>query len=50
YGLARFSIEFLRGDPRVYIGPLSLPQWFSILAMAGAVSMLIFLHKKEEKK
>ncbi len=46
YGLARFSIEFLRGDPRTFIGSLSLPQWFSILAMIVAVSYALLKRGK----
>ncbi len=49
YGLARFAIEFFRGDPRSFLGPLSLPQWFSLLAMAVAGFMLIYLGKKGEE-
>ncbi len=35
YGSFRFSIEFFRGDPRGFLGGLSVSQWFSLFA-AGA--------------
>ncbi len=50
YGLARFFIEFFRGDPRGYIGPLSLPQWFSLLAMAVSVAMMTYLPSRKKEK
>ena len=34
YGAARFSMEWLRGDFRAVLGPLSLPQLFSLLFVA----------------
>ena len=33
YGIMRFSIEFLRGDPRGFFGPLATSQWLSIIAI-----------------
>jgi len=46
YGLGRFTVEFFRGDPRTFIGPLSLPQWFSILAMMVAGVAYLVMRKK----
>ena len=50
YGLARFIIEFFRGDPRTYIGPFSIPQYFSILGAIVAVAMLLILRRKALEK
>ena len=50
YGLGRFSIEFLRGDPRSYLGPLSLPQWFSMLAMGVSIILFLYLGGKGKGK
>ncbi len=30
YSLFRFTIEFYRGDPRPYLGPLSITQWLCV--------------------
>jgi prolipoprotein diacylglyceryltransferase len=39
YGLARFSFEFLRGDPdRPYLWGFSQPQWISLLLILFTVS------------
>ncbi len=41
YGVERFLMEFLRGDFRAVLGPLSLPQLFSLLfVFLGAVIWL----------
>jgi phosphatidylglycerol:prolipoprotein diacylglycerol transferase len=38
YAFGRFFIEFLRGDAdRGFLGPLSVPQWFCIIAFIGMV-------------
>lgn len=43
YSVGRFVVEFFRGDYRVYIGPLSLPQVFCIVAfMIGAYFYMRF--------
>lgn len=39
YGAERFALEFLRGDPRLVLGSLSLSQW---LAAALIVAALVF--------
>jgi len=46
YAIARFLIEFLRGDPRAFIGPFSLPQWFSVLAAGLSLGFLFILRKR----
>lgn len=49
YGLGRFTVEFFRGDHRTFIGPLSLPQWFSILAMIVAAVAYLIMRKKVKR-
>jgi phosphatidylglycerol:prolipoprotein diacylglycerol transferase len=41
YGATRFAMEFLRGDFRAAIGPLSLPQVFSILFVLASIAIWI---------
>lgn len=40
YGLGRFVIEFFRGDPRPFLGMLSMPQLFCVAAVAAAALFL----------
>lgn len=41
YGVLRFGVEFLRGDPRLTWGPLHIAQWLSLLAVtAGGLWLL----------
>lgn len=49
YGVLRFSIEFLRADPRGFYGPFSTSQWFSLFAVAAGV-FIVFLHCKAKQK
>ncbi len=37
YAVARFAIEVVRGDVRPMAGPLSLPQWLSLVTLAIAL-------------
>ena len=38
YALIRFGIEYLRGDPRAAVGPLSISQAISVgMVLVGAV-------------
>ncbi len=47
YGIARFFLEFLRGDAvRGFLGPLSVSQWISIAIVAVG---LYFLIRKTER-
>jgi phosphatidylglycerol:prolipoprotein diacylglycerol transferase len=39
YGAGRFAMEWLRGDFRAVLGPLSLPQVFSLLFIVGALGI-----------
>jgi phosphatidylglycerol:prolipoprotein diacylglycerol transferase len=39
YGLARFIMEFVRGDFRAVLGPLSLPQVFSLIFILVGVGV-----------
>jgi phosphatidylglycerol:prolipoprotein diacylglycerol transferase len=41
YGISRFIWEFLRGDTRGVLGPLSTSQWLALLVMAGTAAVLI---------
>ena len=41
YGAGRFSMEWLRGDFRAVLGPLSLPQLFSLLFMVAGLGIWI---------
>lgn len=36
YGSGRFGLEFLRGDTRRHVGPLSFSQWVCLVLVAGA--------------
>jgi phosphatidylglycerol:prolipoprotein diacylglycerol transferase len=45
YGLARFIIEFFRGDPRIFIGRFSISQLISILMITIALWMIRFKSK-----
>ena len=47
YAIARFIIEFYRGDSRGMIGPLSTSQFLSILLLPLAVAMLVWLSRRE---
>lgn len=42
YAPGRFAIEFLRGDPRGYLGPLSTSQWIAI----GAFTIAAFMFQR----
>jgi phosphatidylglycerol:prolipoprotein diacylglycerol transferase len=46
YGVARFVIEFYRGDPRGSIGILSTSQFVSLIAVPIAVVMLAWLSRR----
>lgn len=41
YAVGRFAVEILRDDPRPMSGPLSLPQWLSLLVVAAVVWMAL---------
>ncbi len=40
YAILRFSIENLRGDPRLLIGPLSIGQLISLIALALGITFI----------
>jgi len=42
YAVMRFFIEYLRGDPRAAVGPLSISQAISVAVFAGGVACLAF--------
>lgn len=37
YSAARFGLEFLRGDPRGFLGPLSTSQWIGLLVFPAGI-------------
>ena len=42
YAAIRFGIEYLRGDPRAAVGPLSISQAISVgMALLGAVIIAV---------
>jgi phosphatidylglycerol:prolipoprotein diacylglycerol transferase len=41
YAAGRFAIEALRADPRPLAGPLTLPQWISVVVLAGAAALAL---------
>ncbi|MGH7198906.1 MAG: prolipoprotein diacylglyceryl transferase [Candidatus Omnitrophota bacterium] len=45
YGVLRFLIEFWRGD-QVLLGGLTVPQWMSLLLVAGSALLFFTLRKK----
>lgn len=47
YAVARFIIEFYRGDSRGMVGPLSTSQFVSVLLAPLAVAMLVWLSRRE---
>ncbi len=50
YGLARFTIEFYRGDTRSYIGPISTPQFFSLFFIFVGILLLVYIKYKRSVK
>ena len=46
YGIGRFTVEFLRIDPREFWGPLSMSQWISLVLIA--VSLIFFIKNRKE--
>ena len=48
YSLGRFLIEFLRGDPRGSVGPLSTSQFISVFLFLGGAWLLWHRQKKTE--
>jgi len=40
YACSRFTWEFLRGDPRGHLGPLSTSQWFALAAVLATLAAL----------
>ena len=46
YGTGRFTIEFLRIDPREFWGPLSMSQWFSLGLVTA--SLVFFIKNRKE--
>ena len=40
YSLFRFHIEFLRADPRLFFGPLSISQWISLVLLFSTITVI----------
>ena len=40
YALVRFALEYLRGDPRAAVGPLSISQTISLILLFGGISLV----------
>jgi phosphatidylglycerol:prolipoprotein diacylglycerol transferase len=49
YGILRFGIECLRGDPRLAVGPFSIGQTISLVLVAGGALCLAFAKKAKEE-
>ncbi len=50
YGIGRFSVEFLRDDPRGSVGFLSTSQFISLFIVAAGLLLLLYLNKKISRK
>lgn len=50
YGVARFAMEGLRGDFRAVLGPLSLPQVFSLVLGFVGIAVWVGLHRKRHSQ
>jgi phosphatidylglycerol:prolipoprotein diacylglycerol transferase len=46
YAIIRFMIEFLRGDPRATVGPLSISQAISIGLIAVGIFAIAYSRRK----
>jgi phosphatidylglycerol:prolipoprotein diacylglycerol transferase len=46
YGIGRFTIEFVRIDPREFWGPLSMSQWISLVLIAAG--LVFFIKNRKE--
>lgn len=46
YGAQRFFLEYLRGDPRGYSGPLSPSQWVSVSMVALSLAFLFAIRRR----
>ena len=42
YGVIRFGLEYLRGDPRAAVGPLSISQTISVAMIALGCAFLVY--------
>ena len=50
YAVARFVIEFYRGDPRGTVGIFSTSQFVSLILAPLAVAMLVFLARRGDPR
>ncbi len=44
YPTCRFLLEFLRGDPRMTLGPLNVAQWISVVLFCAGWAILYFVY------
>jgi phosphatidylglycerol---prolipoprotein diacylglyceryl transferase len=49
YAAGRFSFEFLRGDPRMFLGPLDVAQWLSLIFCVAGCGMLLLVTKTKKE-
>lgn len=49
YNLSRLFLEYLRGDSPQYLFNWTAAQWSSVVTIAIAIALLIFLHRKNQK-
>ena len=48
YSVGRFLIEFLRGDPRGSVGPLSTAQFISVFTLLFGAWLIYSRQKKQQ--
>ncbi len=49
YALERFALEYLRGDPRAAIGPLSISQTISLALLLGGFSLMAVAFSRKKR-
>lgn len=49
YSFFRFIIEFFRGDPRPYLGPLSITQWIAVIMFLVGLILVVKAKFKTNK-
>ena len=49
YALVRFALEYLRGDPRAAVGPLSISQTISLILLFGGISLVTVAFSRKKR-
>ena len=49
YAFVRFGLEYLRGDPRAAVGPLSISQTISLGLLAGGFSLMVVAFSRRKR-